>query len=64
MLARGERCQRQRQMKARRHRDDNGIDVAIFNGRRVVAVGAGAAEVLAEGVRLGQRAAGVAGDDL
>ena len=46
------------------HRDDNGIDVAIFNGRRVVAVGAGAAEVLAEGVRLGQRAAGVAGDDL
>ena len=64
VLARRERRKRQRQVKARRYGDDDRIDVGIFNRRGVVRVGAGAAEVLAEGIRLRPRPARITGDDV
>jgi len=49
---------------ARRHGDDDGVDLRVFDGGRVVGVGAGAAVVAAEGVRLRAIAARVATRDL
>jgi len=48
----------------RRHRNHNGIDIGRLNRRRIIDIGAGAAELAAEGLGFVTRAARVAGDDL
>ena len=63
VLAGGQRLQRQVEMKPRRHRDDDGIDVRIVDGVGVVRIAARAAILTAERRRLGLVAAGVAADD-
>ena len=63
VLPRGQRLQREIQMKRRRHRDDDGIHLRIGDGRRIVAVAARTTVAGRKRRRPGLVPAGVAGLD-
>ena len=64
VLAGGKRLQGEVQVKRRRHRDDDRVDVGIGNGGGVIAVATGAAVLATKLAGLGLVSAGVAADDL